>query len=1044
MAKYNKIGTHSEEINRYEETQEYLLNSLKKYFDAISKYIIGLSEHELFRVGETHWSDIFSKPESMLIEHPIDVSTLKLNILFGLLSSRYNDNNANIIREYLKYSQYEWNDKGYPLKNNCIRNCSYNNHQHCKRLYKLTNDEQGSEKFGDLVKLFYSSDFGRTIHFIFAYCLTALFTSRLKQDHLSFPFFLQIACNEGSVVQQIIKEIVSICDPNLGLLEDCTRLKEGETFCGYSLHSYYPSKSAQHDVSFLLDNHDVTVIVSGYENEHYYRALLRRVSNMPGSKRELGVKAFFNFLPIFLCQNIISSFDNVLNIDLTDAEIENDYLYLIRRNRQFISSLVLELVLDSNNYLPINKETTINLYGEEIKHPLSRSLEVYRQAINQKYSELSTDNSQSICILNFFFKGFLCVLEKSCRFPLSPVLKYHSGNGTKELNQHEAIEYLISQSENKLVQFLNKYRFTAISSEFNNKPATKLAQNIEKEYRNLKVKIRVLPLEMKKDRYIFSIETLENTKDIDIVKNANTVQRRLKRFEYFRPDLSDSTSIKLVVSEHQSTENNLIDMLQSPEFNDKKWVIPYAIGYDDLNSMCIEDITSFPHILLGGATQSGKSTALMSLLMSIAYKHQTGNVNVLLLDLLGKKESDFNLFNDYPFMSAPVITDLDTARQAILSLVEEHARRLDSDNLKELPYIVCIIDEFPGLYSDISDKHQTNQVEKAITELLGKGRHSKIHLILAAQDPVKKDMRGSIANISVRIAFRCAHYQNSITILGQQGAEKIIGKGQMIFQSPSNNYLHLQGSYMSTQEMAGLLTSLRNTYRNMNKYKYEYNPLRVHSVSNSVDYDTEMDHPVQFMFYDEKLDEAIIWVLNQAWSSGKFLTATSRLQKNLQISFNRADNILNSMQDLGLVQKLDAKKGWKVLPSNHNHLPEDALRYFHNHSNIMLELKIGSTQPSEDKLLDDAIFPNHLQETTPMPCDDEEKVIQEKCDIKAIEEISSDVHTKANRPKSVSTLTRRLSKNKKKMVRLSSTTRFRDIIGSKILSDSSSEKKQKK
>ena len=116
--------------------------------------------------------------------------------------------------------------------------------------------------------------------------------------------------------------------------------------------------------------------------------------------------------------------------------------------------------------------------------------------------------------------------------------------------------------------------------------------------------------------------------------------------------------------------------------------------------------------------------------MSIAYKHRTGNVNVLILDLLGKSQSDFDIFKNQPFLSAPVITEPDTARKIILLLYQERTRRMKDPNLPDMPYIVCVIDEFPRLCSGISNKEYAEQIEAAMNELLSSSRHTKIHLEL--------------------------------------------------------------------------------------------------------------------------------------------------------------------------------------------------------------------------------------------------------------------------------------------------------------------------
>ncbi len=257
----------------------------------------------------------------------------------------------------------------------------------------------------------------------------------------------------------------------------------------------------------------------------------------------------------------------------------------------------------------------------------------------------------------------------------------------------------------------------------------------------------------------------------------------------------------------------------------------------------------------------------MSLLMSIAFKHRTGNVNVLILDLLGKERSDFDVFNGQQFLSAPIITEPDIGRKAILLLYEEKIRRLKNRNLSYMPHIICVIDEFPRLYSGITNKEDMDKVKSAMNELLSSGRHANIHLVLAVQNPVREDVKGSIANITARIALKCAHYQISKTILGRAGAEKLVGRGQMIFDFISERDKILQGSYISHKEIKVLLAEIERTFDQQNKYR-EY-----------------------------------------------------------QIGNNRAIRVLDQMKGMGLIYELNGNLGWKVIPKCFENIPAKALNY---------------------------------------------------------------------------------------------------------------------
>ena len=230
-------------------------------------------------------------------------------------------------------------------------------------------------------------------------------------------------------------------------------------------------------------------------------------------------------------------------------------------------------------------------------------------------------------------------------------------------------------------------------------------------------------------------------------------------------------------------------------------------------------------------------------------------------------------------------------------------------NLPDMPYIVCVIDEFPRLYSGISNKEYAEQIEAATNELLSSSRHAKIHLVLAAQNPAKGNLKGSIANITARIALKCAHYQNSVTILGRAGAEKLVGRGQMIFDSISERDRVLQGSYISFKDMTMLLAEIKKNFEQQNKYPFKIGSLD--TASDLVERNSRLPgftQSPQRQSYDEKLAEAIMWTLPQRQ------VANSRLQAKLQIGNNRANRLLSRMEEWGLIHKLHGNLGWETIP----------------------------------------------------------------------------------------------------------------------------------
>lgn len=230
-------------------------------------------------------------------------------------------------------------------------------------------------------------------------------------------------------------------------------------------------------------------------------------------------------------------------------------------------------------------------------------------------------------------------------------------------------------------------------------------------------------------------------------------------------------------------------------------------------------------------------------------------------------------------------------------------------NLPDMPYIVCVIDEFPRLYSGISNKECAEEIEAAMNELLSSSRHTKIHLVLAAQNPGRKDIVGSIANITARIALKCAHYQNSRTILGRGGAEKLVGRGQMIFDSIFERDRVLQGSYISFKNMTILLAEIERNFEQQNKYPFKIGSLD--TVSDLVERNSRLPGFTQGprgQSDDEKLAEAIMWTLPQ------MQVANSRLQAKLQIGNNRANRLLSRMEEWGLIHKMHGNLGWETIP----------------------------------------------------------------------------------------------------------------------------------
>ena len=209
----------------------------------------------------------------------------KAKILLETLKLKNHDDVDKII-SYMEHAHYGWQGGTYRFNNQCL--CK--NH-HCKRNYKIDNTEEAtSDAFEAIDLIFFNETYGAITTYIFGYCLAALFSSRLNKEHLHMPYFLQIACERNSNVYRLIHEIVGICDVNTNLIEHCN-MDFDYGYCDYDYVTVFPSQSVDKILDALVCNHDVPVVIDGYENEKFYNALLRETANIPGKMRSLDWQA---------------------------------------------------------------------------------------------------------------------------------------------------------------------------------------------------------------------------------------------------------------------------------------------------------------------------------------------------------------------------------------------------------------------------------------------------------------------------------------------------------------------------------------------------------------------------------------------------------------------------------------------------------------------------------------------------------------------------------------------------------------------------------
>ncbi len=337
----------------------------------------------------------------------------------------------------------------------------------------------------------------------------------------------------------------------------------------------------------------------------------------------------------------------------------------------------------------------------------------------------------------------------------------------------------------------------------------------------------------------------------------------------------------------------LREIISNERFKSRDLKLPIALGKSISGVPIIGDLTSMPHLLIAGTTGSGKSVCVNTIITSLLYKLSPELCKLILID---PKMLELSAYEGIPHLLSPVITDAKKATSALGWTVKEMnnryklmskvgVRNIDGYNEKhklKMPYIVVVVDEMSDLML-VAGK----EIENYIQKLSQMARAAGIHIIMATQRPSVDVITGTIkANFPTRVSFQVSSKIDSRTILGEQGAEQLLGKGDMLFMSSANRIIRIHGPYVSEKEIEKISSVLRA----QGEPDYIED---ITSVSNS----SEDEGIISSVESDELYNEAI----NIVKSEGK--ASTSFLQRKLQIGYNRAARIIDMMEEKGVVSK---------------------------------------------------------------------------------------------------------------------------------------------
>ena len=417
----------------------------------------------------------------------------------------------------------------------------------------------------------------------------------------------------------------------------------------------------------------------------------------------------------------------------------------------------------------------------------------------------------------------------------------------------------------------------------------------------------------------YEIEPAQGVKVSRIVNLTDDIALNLAA-QHIRMEapIPGKSAIGIEVPNTKTEAVHLRDVLDCSDFKEARGGIPVGLGKDIAGKPVITDLAKMPHLLVAGTTGSGKSVCVNTLISSILFSRKPEEVKLLLID---PKMVELSVYNGIPHLMAPVVTDMKKAAAVLRWAVREMEARYkafaasgkrDIKSYNEahpksaMPLIVLIIDELADLMMTAPD-----DIEESISRLAQMARAAGIHMVLATQRPSVNVITGSIkANVPSRISFAVGSQIDSRTILDMAGAEKLLGKGDMLFAPiGANKPIRVQGAFISDDEVEHLVEFVKQ------QREPEYDDTVTAEAEKEI---AAQDNDEQDIYRDELLERAVNLVMESGQAS------VSMLQRRFRIGYTRAARLVDTMEDLKIVGPNMGSKAREILMS-----PEQVkARYF--------------------------------------------------------------------------------------------------------------------
>ena len=408
---------------------------------------------------------------------------------------------------------------------------------------------------------------------------------------------------------------------------------------------------------------------------------------------------------------------------------------------------------------------------------------------------------------------------------------------------------------------------------------------------------------------LYEFEPAAGIKTSKIVNLTDDIARSTSSISTRIAPVPGKNTIGIEIPNKEIDPVNYRQIIESKEFANPNINIPITLGKTIAGYPIVGDLVSMPHLLIAGTTGSGKSVCINTLILSVLYRHTPETCKLILID---PKMLELSVYQGIPHLLSPVITEPKKATSALKwtvremetryrKMTEEGVRNISGFNEKAkkegkkvMPYIIVVVDEMADLMM-VSGK----QVENYIQRLAQMARAAGIHIIMATQRPSVDVITGTIkANFPTRISFQVTSKIDSRTILGEQGAEQLLGKGDMLFMSSASRMIRIHGPFVSDSEIEKVSTFLRS----------QGSPTYIDDITKVEDNESVSEGGLDSSDKDELFNQAVELIKNEGKAS------TSFLQRKLQIGYNRAARIIDQMEEAKIISPANHTGKREILP----------------------------------------------------------------------------------------------------------------------------------